>query len=73
MERIWGGYTVGSATLNRFFVLHFVLPLIIAPLILRHLVLLHGRGSSNPLGVHGQGRVPFHPYIASIDGVGRWV
>lgn len=71
VETLWGGYTVGGPTLNRFFVFHFVVPLLIAPLILGHILLLHNRGSSNPLGAPvGGSAVPFHPYISSIDLIG---
>ena len=31
VEFIWGGFSVNNATLNRFFALHFVLPLPAAP------------------------------------------
>ncbi|KAF2228692.1 transmembrane di-hem cytochrome [Viridothelium virens] len=46
------GFSVNNATLNRFFALHFVLPFVLAALVLMHLIVLHdGAGSSNPLGV----------------------
>ena len=48
---LWGGFTVGNATLNRFFSLHFFLPFVIAGLSLIHIALLHKDGSNNPLGV----------------------
>lgn len=48
---IWGGFGVNNATLNRFFVLHFILPLLILVLAVVHIQLLHSsqRSSSNPL------------------------
>ena len=70
VEWLWGGFSVGNATLNRFFSLHFTLPFIIAALALTHLVLLHqdGVGSGNPLGVDGTvDRVPFYPYFYVKD------
>ena len=43
---IWGGFSVNNATLNRFFSLHFLLPFVLAALVLMHLIALHdGAGS----------------------------
>jgi len=39
---------VSQPTLNRFFSLHFLLPIIITVLVITHLILLHEKGSSNP-------------------------
>lgn len=41
VEFIWGGFSVNNATLNRFFALHFVLPFVLAALVLMHLIALH--------------------------------
>jgi len=69
VEFIWGGFSVNNATLNRFFALHFVLPFILAALVLMHLIALHDiAGSSNPLGVSGNyDRLPFAPYFIFKD------
>ena len=69
VEFIWGGFSVNNATLNRFFSLHFVLPFIIAALVLMHLIALHdSAGSGNPLGVSGNyDRLPFAPYYIFKD------
>jgi len=69
VEFIWGGFSVNSATLNRFFALHFVLPFVLAALALMHLIALHGTaGSSNPLGISGNyDRLPFAPYFIFKD------
>nr|YP_010248559.1 apocytochrome b [Pneumocystis canis]QTK22338.1 apocytochrome b [Pneumocystis canis]QTK22368.1 apocytochrome b [Pneumocystis canis] len=65
---IWGGFSVNSATLNRFFSLHYLLPFIIVGLVLGHLVTLHEHGSGNPLGITGNiDRIPFHPYFTFKD------
>jgi ubiquinol-cytochrome c reductase cytochrome b subunit len=48
---LWGGYSITSATLVRFYALHFLLPFIILGLALIHVFLLHLVGSNNPLGV----------------------
>lgn len=48
---IWGGPSVSQPTLNRFFSLHFLLPMIITVIVLIHLILLHEKGSSNPSNI----------------------
>jgi ubiquinol-cytochrome c reductase cytochrome b subunit len=69
VEFIWGGFSVNNATLNRFFALHFLLPFILAALVLMHLIVLHdAAGSSNPLGIGGNyDRIPFAPYYLFKD------
>ena len=69
VEFIWGGFSVNNATLNRFFALHFVLPFVLAALVLMHLIVLHdSAGSGNPLGVSGSlDRLPFTPYYIFKD------
>jgi ubiquinol-cytochrome c reductase cytochrome b subunit len=69
VEFIWGGFSVNNATLNRFFALHFVLPFVLAALVLMHLIALHDTaGSSNPLGISGNyDRLPFAPYFLFKD------
>lgn len=51
---LWGGFSVDNPTLKRFFVLHFLLPLVLAALSLLHITLLHINGSTNPLGICGK-------------------
>ena len=69
VEFIWGGFSVNNATLNRFFSLHFVLPFVLAALVLMHLISLHdSAGSGNPLGVSANyDRLPFAPYFIFKD------
>jgi len=69
VEFIWGGFSVNNATLNRFFALHFVLPFVLAALVLMHLIALHdSAGSGNPLGVSGNyDRISFAPYFLFKD------
>lgn len=69
VEFVWGGFSVNNATLNRFFALHFVLPFVLAALVLMHLIALHDTaGSGNPLGVSGNyDRLPFAPYFIFKD------
>jgi len=44
---LWGGFSVDNPTLNRFFSFHYLLPFIIAALVILHLSLLHLDESSN--------------------------
>jgi cytochrome c oxidase subunit 1 len=69
VEFIWGGFSVNNATLNRFFALHFVLPFVLAAVVLMHLIALHEKaGSGNPLGIGGNyDRVTFAPYYLFKD------
>jgi ubiquinol-cytochrome c reductase cytochrome b subunit len=70
---LWGGYNVGNPTLNRFFVLHFLLPLILVALIAIHVIALHTHGSNNPTGVDIKSKkdvIPFHPFYTIKDLVG---
>ena len=69
VEFIWGGFSVNNATLNRFFALHFVMPFVLAALVLMHLIALHdSAGSGNPLGVSGNyDRISFAPYFLFKD------
>nr|YP_007475005.1 apocytochrome b [Pneumocystis murina]AFR90415.1 apocytochrome b [Pneumocystis murina] len=65
---IWGGFSVNHATLNRFFSLHYLLPFLLAGLVIAHLIALHEHGSGNPLGITGNvDRIPFHPYYSFKD------
>ncbi|MEN3749310.1 cytochrome b/b6 [Sphingomonas sp. HF-S3] len=73
--RIWllGGYAPDDAALNRFFSLHYLLPFVIAGVIVLHIWALHIPGSNNPTGVEVKGEqdtVPFHPYYTAKDGFG---
>lgn len=38
VEFLWGGFSVGNPTLNRFFSLHYLLPFILAALVVMHLI-----------------------------------
>ena len=70
---LWGGYSVDNPTLNRFFVLHFLMPFVIVGVVLLHLVALHQTGSNNPSGVPMKSKkdaISFHPYFTIKDLVG---
>jgi ubiquinol-cytochrome c reductase cytochrome b subunit len=67
---LWGGYAVGDPTLNRFFSLHYLLPFVIAGVVVLHVWALHIPGNNNPLGINvkdEQDVVPFHPYYTVKD------
>ncbi len=70
---LWGGFTVGNPTLNRFFSLHYLLPFVIVAVVGLHLLALHQHGSNNPLGIDKRGpqdTIPFHPYYTIKDSFG---
>nr|YP_010316104.1 cytochrome b [Hydroides elegans]UNA71672.1 cytochrome b [Hydroides elegans] len=72
----WGGYSVGDATLNRFYSFHFLLPFLMLVVMGGHLSLLHEFGSSNPLGLDSRiSMVPFYPYYLYSDilGLSLWM
>ena len=46
-----GGPAVDNATLNRFFSLHYLLPFVIAGLVIVHIWAFHTTGNNNPTGV----------------------
>jgi ubiquinol-cytochrome c reductase cytochrome b subunit len=65
-----GGFAVDNATLNRFFSLHYLLPFIIAALVVLHIWALHVPGNNNPVGVEvrdSRDTVAFHPYYTMKD------
>jgi len=67
---IIGGFAVDSPTLNRFFSLHYLLPFMIAGVVVLHIWALHVPGNGNPTGVDvksSQDTVPFHPYYTIKD------
>lgn len=73
VEWVWGGFSVGAATLNRFYSIHYTLPFVIAALVVVHIIALHENGSGNPTGLTGNiDKVPFHPYysVKDIFGIG---
>ncbi len=70
---LWGGYSVGNPTLNRFFSLHYLLPFVIAGVVVLHVWALHVAGQNNPAGVEPKTEkdtVPFTPYATVKDAFG---
>nr|YP_009351415.1 cytochrome b [Procapritermes martyni]AQP29525.1 cytochrome b [Procapritermes martyni] len=71
VQWVWGGFAVDNATLTRFFALHFLMPFVIAAMVMIHLLFLHQTGSNNPLGLNkNTDKIPFHPYFTVKDVVG---
>ena len=71
VQWLWGGYTIGNPTLNRFFSLHYLLPFILVALSVLHLVFLQISHSNNPLGIKSKyDYIPFHPYFIIKDLLG---
>ncbi len=79
-----GDYSVGDATLHRFFALHVIgVPLLVMLLVFLHLVALHTVGSNNPQGIDIKKHqdacgkpldgIPFYPYYVLKDFVGVMV
>ncbi len=81
---VWirGDYSIGDATLNRFFAFHVIaLPLVLIGLVAAHILALHEVGSNNPDGVEIKKNkdpktgipldgIAFHPYYTVKDIVG---
>jgi ubiquinol-cytochrome c reductase cytochrome b/c1 subunit len=69
---LWGGFSVDNPTLNRFFSLHYLLPFMIAGVVVLHVWALHVVGQNNPAGVEvkdvKRDTVPFTPYATIKDG-----
>ncbi|MBX9773299.1 MAG: cytochrome b N-terminal domain-containing protein [Xanthobacteraceae bacterium] len=67
---LWGGYAVGNPTLNRFYALHYLLPFVIAGVVVLHVWALHVAGQNNPDGIEPRqdsDTVAFTPYATMKD------
>jgi ubiquinol-cytochrome c reductase cytochrome b subunit len=67
---LWGGFAVDDATLNRFYSLHYLLPFMIAGVVVLHVWALHVVGQNNPTGIEPkttEDTVAFTPYATSKD------
>jgi ubiquinol-cytochrome c reductase cytochrome b/c1 subunit len=70
---LWGGYSVDNPTLNRFFSLHYLLPFMIAGVVVLHVWALHVVGQNNPTGIEPRSDrdvVAFTPYATMKDALG---
>ncbi len=75
-EWLLGASAVGQPALNRFFSLHYLLPFVIAGLVIVHVWAFHSTGNNNPTGVEvrrgskaeaERDTVPFWPYFVIKD------
>ena len=67
---LWGSYAVDDPTLNRFYVLHWLIAFLIVGVVVFHVIALHMTGSNNPMGVEPKDTrdtVSFHPFVTSKD------
>merc|ERR1711904_699206 len=67
VEWICGSFFVYNPTLNRFFVLHFILPFLMKGSLLFHIFYLHLLGSSHPLISNSNNKITFFNYIFTKD------
>ena len=71
LEWLRGDFAVDNATLQRFFSLHYLLPFVIAGVVVLHIWALHVPGNNNPTGIDVKGpqdTVTFHPFYTAKDG-----
>ena len=71
-QLLLGGFAVDNPTLNRFFSLHYLLPFMIAGVVVLHVWALHVTGQTNPTGVEPKSKqdtLPFPPYATMKDAV----
>ena len=70
VELLWGGYSVDQPTLQRFFSLHYLLPFMIAGVVILHIWALHEVGQNNPTGIDvksDKDTLAFTPYATAKD------
>nr|YP_010960268.1 cytochrome b [Sternoptyx obscura]WNG77908.1 cytochrome b [Sternoptyx obscura] len=71
VQWIWGGFSVDSATLTRFFAFHFLLPFVVIGATVLHFLFLHETGSNNPAGLNSDAdKIPFHSFFSIKDLLG---
>ena len=69
-QLLLGGFAVDNPTLNRFFALHYLLPFMIAGVVVLHVWALHVTGQTNPTGIEVKSKtdtVPFSPHATVKD------
>jgi len=72
-QLLLGGFAVDNPTLNRFFSLHYLLPFMIAGVVVLHVWALHVTGQTNPTGIEVKSKtdtLPFTPYATIKDAFG---
>jgi ubiquinol-cytochrome c reductase cytochrome b subunit len=70
--QVWirGGGAIDQPTLNRFFSLHYLLPFVIAGVVVLHVWALHESGQNNPTGAEVKSKadtLPFTPFATMKD------
>jgi ubiquinol-cytochrome c reductase cytochrome b subunit len=69
-QLLLGGFAVDNPTLNRFFSLHYLLPFMIAGVVILHIWSLHVSGQTNPTGIEVKSKtdtLAFTPYATIKD------
>ena len=69
-QLLLGGFAVDNPTLNRFFSLHYLLPFMIAGVVILHVWALHVTGQTNPTGIEVKSKtdtVSFTPFATIKD------
>lgn len=69
-QLLLGGFAVDNPTLNRFFSLHYLLPFMIAGVVVLHVWALHVTGQTNPTGIEVKTKtdtLPFTPFATVKD------
>ncbi len=69
-QLLLGGFAVDNPTLNRFFALHYLLPFMLAGVVILHIWALHVVGQNNPTGLDVESDtdvVDFTPYATVKD------
>jgi len=69
-QLLLGAFAVDNPTLNRFFSLHYLLPFMIAGVVVLHVWALHVTGQTNPTGIEVKSKtdtVPFTPFATIKD------
>jgi ubiquinol-cytochrome c reductase cytochrome b subunit len=72
-QLLLGGFAVDNPTLNRFFALHYLLPFMLAGVVILHIWALHEVGQNNPTGVEVKSTtdvVDFTPHATVKDAFG---
>lgn len=65
---VWGGFRVSSATLARFFIIHFCVPIVIFGMVGTHVYFLHKTGRQNPSNIKRKYNIlRFHPFFVVKD------
>ncbi|MBX3530414.1 MAG: cytochrome b N-terminal domain-containing protein [Rhizobiaceae bacterium] len=75
-QLLLGGFAVDNPTLNRFFSLHYLLPFMIAGVVVLHVWALHVTGQTNPTGIEVKSKgdtVPFSPHATAKDAFAMFV